>query len=113
MSPAPLARAGLHVTNLEFNIHGSVDLSEALPEEGGRTYLLSEEDAEDVNLDIGHCTDPDIRDTLGYFIELSVYHRKNPETNRVFHANMTVHPTRGDIVRLRDFLDFLLRQPDE
>jgi hypothetical protein len=54
-----------------------------------------------------------MRDTLGYFIELGTHNQHNPETNRAFHASLTVNPTRGEMVKLRDFLDFLLRLPDE
>jgi hypothetical protein len=106
----------LHAAEFGLKLPGTVNLSEALPEEGGRTwevvYLLSEQHAEDIGLEIGHCTDPDIRETLGYFVELSVYHQHNPETDRAFHSRMTAHPTRDQMARLRDFLDFLLRQPD-
>jgi hypothetical protein len=116
MSPAPLARAAQYVANLEFEFSGTLDLRERLPPREGSEYfdtgqLLSVE-SEDIDMEIGYCTDPNTREPIGYYIELRAPNQRDPETDRVFHATLTVHPTRGDIVRLRDFLDFLLRQPD-
>lgn len=106
----PTVRAAPHNAALELKVPGAVSLREGLPAES--VQLLLADDAEDIQLAIGHGTDPDLRDTLGYFIELSVYHQRDPETGRIFHSTMLVHPTRRDMVRLRDFLEFLLRQPE-
>ena len=111
----PTVPAAPHNAALEFKVPGAVDISERLPDEGCGSYksvqLLEAEDAEDIGLEIGHCTDPEIREVLGYFVGLSVYHQHDPETDRVFHSRMSVRLTRGEMVRLRDFLEFLLRPP--
>ena len=110
----PTGRAAPHNAALELKVPGMVDLSERLGLGCGdykSVQLLAVEDAEEIQMEIGHCTDPDMREVPGYFIGLSVYYQRDPETGRVFHARMSVHPTRDEIVRLRDFLEFLLRPP--
>jgi hypothetical protein len=103
----------VHSAELGLKVCGEVEIDERLPPEGSNNYksvqLLSVEDAEDIELEIGHCTDPDMRDDLGYFLGLKLYHQRNPETDRVFHTKIMVHPSRDELVMLRDFLEFLLK----
>jgi hypothetical protein len=103
----------VHNAELELKIRGAVEIDERLPPDGSDNYksvqLLSVEDAEEVELEIGHCTDPEMRDDLGYFLGLKLYHQRNSETDRVFHSKINVHPTRDELVMLRDFIEFLLK----
>jgi hypothetical protein len=98
MSP----RAALYHTNLEFEGTGTLYLRERLPPPKGSEYfgtgdLLSVE-PEDIALEIGHCTNPEMREVPGYFIELSAHNQQDPETGRVLVA----HPTRDQMVRQPD-----------
>jgi hypothetical protein len=103
----------VHIVELILKARGEVQVDERLPPEGDEIYkivqLLSVEDAEEVELEIGHCTDPDMRDDLGYFLGLKLYHQCNPETDRVFHTRISMNPSRAELVMLRDFLEALLK----
>jgi len=109
----PESAMTVHNAELGLKVRGTIEVEERLSPEGSQPYksvqLLSVEDAEDIQMDIGHCADTDMRDDLGYFLEFKCYHQHDPETDRVFHSKISVRPTRDELVMLRDFLDFLLK----
>ena len=103
--------SGLDEVALELIAIGKVSLSERTGEKPGLGYqttrLLEAELDHDIRSSLMiriDATTPDNAVT----VQISTYHVKDPESGRVFHANLELHIDKRDVVRMRDFLSFLL-----
>jgi hypothetical protein len=101
---------GLVTSDIVIKAPGNFSLDERTggdPCHGYESKSLISTAVDDMSLEVWFNPDEEVDDT-SFYIQLSDHHVEDPETGRVFHANLKISPNREETEALIAFLQFCL-----